>query len=200
MSAAKHLKHEKDSDVGDAAAAAAAAAADDDDDGAKQYKFFATTTLPNDLAKKFWCYKDANAFGNISYARFLDKFNGDGYTGDWEQFITPAIEEQSKAIVDGIEEFNLHFWTNARIKPNLKQVIADMDAIDKMKRVNQQYSAHILHCVKMAGLENKIYLRHLCHRLLTGVGKDNPNQHSKPSTKRYTSKQKRKKNKGQLFR
>ena len=30
MSAAKHLKHEKDSDVGDAAAAAAAAAADDD--------------------------------------------------------------------------------------------------------------------------------------------------------------------------
>ena len=32
MSAAKHLKHEKDSDVGDAAAAAAAAADDDDDD------------------------------------------------------------------------------------------------------------------------------------------------------------------------
>ena len=162
---------------------------------------FWTTGVPDFLHKKFWSYKEFECvFGGISLARVLEEKTGGLYTRGWKSYISPAIVEQCKAIVDGIEAWNQHYWSTALSKPTLQQVKADVAILQQLKRVNQRYSAQIKYCVLKEGLEDVIRVRHMYHRIMSACGKDSPLAHSQPSRKAYGWNQKRKTDKGQLFR
>ena len=124
---------------------------------------------------------------------------------DWEPFVPQIIEEQSKAIVDGIEKFQLHRWKNAI--PNTKEkfhvsqrVKDDLKVLQEVKKLNITYTRHMQQVVKKCGLEEQVTLKHLLHRVMTAVGKKSRDAHPPPNMKEYRPhQQKCKENKGNMY-
>ena len=123
---------------------------------------------------------------------------------NWERFLPQIIQEQSNAIVDGIEKFQLHRWKNAIPKEGTyferERVTKDLKVLHEIKTLNLAYTRQIQYMVNKTGLEEKIALRHLLCRLMTGVGTHEKDAYPPENMKEYTRGQKSKTNKGTMFR
>ena len=123
---------------------------------------------------------------------------------NWERFLPQIIQEQSNAIVDGIEKFQLHRWKNAIPKEGTtlerERVTKDLKVLHEIKTLNLGYTRQIQYMVNKSGLEEKIKLRHLLYRLMTGVGRHAKDAYPPENMKEYTRGQKSKVNKGTMFR
>ena len=141
-----------------------------------EYPFWNSTVPDRQLFPLLLTWVNIDIFAKISLARVIDhNSETGGFTGSWENLIRPAIDEQCEKIVDGIEAWEVHYWSNLQTRPTLQQVEADVVALEeKLKRVNQKYSAQIKYIVQRAGLSDKIQLRHMYHRLMTAVDEKLP--------------------------
>ena len=80
-------------------------------------------------------YADTNILDEISWARALEQ----RWSGSWGAFIPRLIEDQAKAIADGIETWQLHRWKNAlpqREQTERDRVELDVQVLHKMKMLN----------------------------------------------------------------
>ena len=143
-------------------------------------------------------YADTNILDEISWARALEQ----RWSGSWGAFIPRLIEDQAKAIADGIETWQLHRWKNAlpqREQTERDRVELDVQVLHKMKMLNLAHTNQMEHLVAKCDLRDTVVLRHLFYRLMTGTGSHAKDHYPQPSMKEYTPKQTPKTDKGQHF-